>query len=156
MLNDTKRQVINLWNCCIWLVDLFELCVFPLNVSTQAAYEDRKVFSFLFHSSSCVSFYFFSVITCISFLSFFFLLILTTEVFIKVVEIVWWNTLMGTKPGYSEEKSYFQRPVTQFYNWELYVLWDVGDILKNTAVSRPVESGWPQEIKHRPNLDASV
>jgi len=21
-----KRQVINLWNCCIWLVNLFELC----------------------------------------------------------------------------------------------------------------------------------
>jgi hypothetical protein len=25
MLSDTKRQVINLWNCCIFLVNLFEL-----------------------------------------------------------------------------------------------------------------------------------
>jgi len=25
MLSETKRQVINLWNCCIWLVNLFEL-----------------------------------------------------------------------------------------------------------------------------------
>ena len=25
MLSDTKLQVINLWNCCIWLVNLFEL-----------------------------------------------------------------------------------------------------------------------------------
>jgi hypothetical protein len=25
MLSDTKRQVINLRNCCIWLVNLFEL-----------------------------------------------------------------------------------------------------------------------------------
>jgi len=25
MLSDTKRQVINLWNGCIWLVNLFEL-----------------------------------------------------------------------------------------------------------------------------------
>jgi len=25
MLNDTERRVINLWNCCIWLVNLFEL-----------------------------------------------------------------------------------------------------------------------------------
>jgi len=25
MLSDTKRQVINLQNCCIWLVNLFEL-----------------------------------------------------------------------------------------------------------------------------------
>jgi hypothetical protein len=25
MLSDTKRQVINLWNSCIWLVNLFEL-----------------------------------------------------------------------------------------------------------------------------------
>ena len=25
MLSDTKRQAINLKNCCIWLVDLFEL-----------------------------------------------------------------------------------------------------------------------------------
>jgi hypothetical protein len=25
MLNDTERRVINLWNCCIWLVNLIEL-----------------------------------------------------------------------------------------------------------------------------------
>jgi len=25
MLSETKRQVINLYNCCIWLVNLFEL-----------------------------------------------------------------------------------------------------------------------------------
>jgi len=25
MLSDAKRQVINLWNCCIWLVNLFEI-----------------------------------------------------------------------------------------------------------------------------------
>ena len=27
MLSETKHQVISLWNCCIWLVNLFELCV---------------------------------------------------------------------------------------------------------------------------------
>jgi hypothetical protein len=27
MLSETKRQVINLQNCCIWLVILFELLV---------------------------------------------------------------------------------------------------------------------------------
>ena len=26
MLSETKRQVINLENCCIWLVNLFQLC----------------------------------------------------------------------------------------------------------------------------------
>jgi len=41
MLNDTKRQVINLQNCCIWLVNLFEV------------YDDAPTCQRQIHSRSC-------------------------------------------------------------------------------------------------------